>query len=402
MSASNSDPSGVTYGPSGAACPAANNLNPLPNPPTSVDHLNPPGHNGFTTYPSFIGNYGRAAASLFTGSAGHYGFYTPTPSLPVNGYHALPDGASLPVNESHNPIDNGPSSTVDESPNTPDGAHLPADGSHGPIDNDPSFAGGESPDAPDGTYPPADESHGLTDNGPSSAVDESPDAADGTHPPANESHGLTDNGPSFAGDESLDDSDSEPSPLPQPPTSTSVDESKFGCPEILQSVLDNRDGKFTVDRQLVIGRVLICLRENPENPFPEYLLYAPDHNDKMDRDRYLLIARYFQLRFAQIKELGEFPISESTLRGRYRQYTTEAEHRPRKPEWTEAQTQAMLMATHHILAQNAEIMEAKRAGRYKGPCPPFRWTDVGKLMRKWGVKHHFSATAIARQFRASQ
>ncbi|KAM0482638.1 hypothetical protein ACHAP7_004137 [Fusarium lateritium] len=344
MSASNSDPSGVAYGPSGAACRAANNLYLLPDPPTSVDYLNPPGHNGFTTYTSSIGNYGRAAASLFTGSTGQYGFYTPTPSLPVNGYHALPDDASLPVNESHDPIDNGP-----------------------------SFADDESPNALDGTYPPADGSHGLTDNGPS-----------------------------FAGDESPDDSDSEPSPLPQPPTSTSVDESKFGCPEILGSVLENRDGKFTLDRQLVIARILVCLRENPENPFPESLLYAPDHNDKMDRDRYLLIARYFKLRFAQIKQLGEFPVSEPTLRGRYRQYTSDPEHRPRKPEWTEDQTRVMLMATRHILAQNAEIMEAKRAGHYKGPCPPFRWTDVGNLMRKWGVKHFFSATAISRQFRANQ
>jgi hypothetical protein len=117
-----------------------------------------------------------------------------------------------------------------------------------------------------------------------------------------------------------------------------VNEDTFTCPKILDSVLANRDGKFTLDRQLVIARILILVKENPDLPFPEFLLHPPNHNDKEERDTYLLIARWFKLDYGQIKKLGEFSVAEATLRGRHRVFTRPAEARPRKPvEWTEEQ-----------------------------------------------------------------
>ncbi|CAJ0553393.1 Ff.00g119050.m01.CDS01 [Fusarium sp. VM40] len=269
-------------------------------------------------------------------------------------------------------------------PNPPHSTELNMAGHHGsaPIDGYHSSL--------DNAHLRMNGNHGLTNYNPSSAIDATTDAA------------IDDSDKSMDDyDESMDDSDSQPSMFPQRPTA--MNEDTFTCPEILDSVLANRDGKYTLDRQLVIAEILILVKENPDLPFPEFLLDAPDHNDKEARDTYLLIARWFKLDYKQIKKLGEFPVAEATLRGRHRVFTRPAEARPRKPvAWTEEQTRAMHLAKAQVEAYIDSMKAAKRAGHQVGPIPTFTWQRVGDCMREMGVSHRFNGGVIANQYRGGR
>lgn len=55
--------------------------------------------------------------------------------------------------------------------------------------------------------------------------------------------------------------------------------------------------------------------------------------ERSARDKYLLKYRSKGWTYKEIREKGNFPEAESTLRGRYRTLTKEKDARVRKPEW---------------------------------------------------------------------
>lgn len=89
---------------------------------------------------------------------------------------------------------------------------------------------------------------------------------------------------------------------------------------------------------------------------------------RKERDQYLLDMREKGWNYKDIKERGDCPEAESTLRGRVRVLMKDRSERVRKPEWTDRDTVAIRATGHKSLAPK------QLSHQHHGRFPEFRST----------------------------
>lgn len=114
---------------------------------------------------------------------------------------------------------------------------------------------------------------------------------------------------------------------------------------------------------------------------------------RKERDQYLLDMREKGWTYKDIKERGDFPEAESTLRGRVRVLTKDRSERVRKPEWTDRDVRLLRRGVAFIDSRPAASGSNKR--RRTGKLP---WKDISAYIRQHGGSYSFAPATCARKW----
>ncbi|PCG90836.1 Hypothetical protein PENO1_097080 [Penicillium occitanis (nom. inval.)] len=160
-------------------------------------------------------------------------------------------------------------------------------------------------------------------------------------------------------------------------------------------------------------------RQNVLDSIPLHKLLAmqkiplPPDGDNLAKDRYIVRGKQLKLSYGQIKAIAGWRDAESTLRGRYRNFTKAKHERVRKPVWHEIDKRLLIKVVMKYARDSLNRMPAGGRNGITGHHPGMRytvqtlpegteayipWRDVAKRMVAWGGTYEFGASTTKRKW----
>ncbi|EEA22173.1 hypothetical protein TMatcc_008393 [Talaromyces marneffei ATCC 18224] len=117
----------------------------------------------------------------------------------------------------------------------------------------------------------------------------------------------------------------------------------------------------------------------------------PAEGDNLAKDRYIVKGKQLKLSYGQIKAIADWPDAESTLRGRFRNFTKAKHERVRKPIWLKHDKEILIDVVLDLSEDLLNSMPTRR-GIDNGHYPGKRYT-VATLPE--GIENHISWRVVA-------